>query len=98
MMESRQSSKFRTVNALAKEIKAGDPDTCICASFIRELVREDRITYRMSRTRVYVNVDSFWAYMQGKGINSSSGALASASVRLAGGTGLPDPLSLQRFG
>ena len=62
---AKKAPLFRTVNKLVSDIKEADPSSCISAFFIRGLVKDDKILYRKSNTKVFVNVDSFWAYMNG---------------------------------
>lgn len=51
--------KMRTIPQLVKELKDQDPETPISESFIRKLVKQNKIPYITANSRIYISVEAF---------------------------------------
>lgn len=49
---------IRTINGAVAYLRQSDPGSAVTASYIRRLVRENKIPYMMDGTRVLVNVST----------------------------------------
>lgn len=49
---------IRTINGAVAYLRQSDPGSAVTASYIRRLVREEKIPYMMDGTRVLVNVST----------------------------------------
>lgn len=62
----RAISRYRTVRQCYEVISASDPETVITEYFIRQLCKRGQIAFMKSGSKIYVNLDSLFGYLNGE--------------------------------
>ena len=59
-------SRYRTIKQCYEEIKRADADSVITEYFIRRLCKQRQIAFIESGSKIYVNLDSLFGYLNGE--------------------------------